>query len=344
MYVPAGQTPGIRLDVYLTRQIRNATRNKVQKGIKQGLVRVNGRTVQRPSYEVQPGDVIVCTLYKAPPVEARPEPIPLDIYYEDEHLIVVNKPAGMVVHPAYGHREGTLVNALLHHVGVRAPLRLEEEAMGEEMGLSLGQAVPRYEGDPTIRPGIVHRLDKDTSGLMVVAKDDATHAHLARQFMERTIERMYEAFVWGVPEPPEGRIEGAIGRDPRDRKRMAVVPAERGKYAVTHYRVLEALPYVSRVAFKLETGRTHQIRVHARHIGHPLLGDPTYGGQQIGAGPGTRKRKAFFKRLFERMPRQALHARTLGFEHPHSGEFLRFEAELPEDMQDVWHELKRIEG
>ncbi len=341
--MPAGQAPGMRLDVYLTRQIQNATRSKVQKGIKQGQVRINGRPVLRPSYEVQPGDVIECILYKAPPVEARPEPIPLDIYYEDDYLIVLNKPAGMVVHPAYGHREGTLVNALLYHVGVDKPLRMEEHNEGG-IGLSLSQAAPRYAGDPTIRPGIVHRLDKDTSGLMVVAKDDVTHARLAQQFMDHTIERTYEAFLWGVPDPLEGKIEGAIGRDPRDRKRMAVVPSGQGKHAVTHYHVLEALPYVARVGFRLETGRTHQIRVHARYMGHPVLGDPIYGGQRIHAGPGTPARKAFFKRLFDVMPRQALHARTLGFTHPITGARLRFEADLPEDMQYVWGELKRVEG
>ncbi len=344
--VPPGYQEHERLDVYLTRCLPNATRAKVQRGIRQERVQVNGAVVTRPSHTVQAGDCIVCRLPKPPPIEARPEPIPLDVVYEDDHLLVVNKPAGMVVHPAYGNRTGTLVNALLHHVGA-GTLNVddvEDEEADEEVGLSTMNAAPSYAGDPGIRPGIVHRLDKDTSGLLVVAKDDETHAGLARQFAERTIRRRYLALVWGVPDPPAGRVEAPLGRDPRDRKRMAVVPPERGKYAVTHYELVEPLAFTALVAFRLETGRTHQIRVHARHIGHPVLGDPTYDGMAIRRGPTHGTRQAFFRNLFERMPRQALHAHTLGFTHPLTGEALDFSAPLPEDMAYVLERLRAVDG
>ena len=340
--VPAGYREGERLDVYLTRLLPNATRAKVQRGIKAGRVQVGGTVQAKASYNVQAGDAITCVLLRPPPMEAEPEPIPLDVAYEDDYLLVVNKAAGMVVHPAYGHRSGTLVNALLYHVGGGVlSFETDDEDSEDEVDVRLSTLNARSSGagDPSIRPGIVHRLDKDTSGLMVVAKDDVTHAHLARQFFERTIERRYLALVWGVPEPSAGRIEGALGRDPRDRKRMAVVPPERGKHAVTHYETVEPLAHAALLRFKLETGRTHQIRVHAQHIGHPVLGDPTYGGQAIRYGPATGKRRAFFHNLFEAMPRQALHAHTLGFEHPRTGEFLHLTAGLPEDMQ---HALERL--
>lgn len=346
--VPAGYRENERLDVYLTRLVPNATRSKVQRGIREGRVEVNGEVRAKASYGVQAGDAITCRLLRPPPMEAQPEPIPLDLVYEDDHLIVVNKKAGMVVHPAYGHRSGTLVNALLYHVGGET-LRFEaddeddEDESGDDADVRLStlNARPAGAGDPSIRPGIVHRLDKDTSGLMVVAKDDVTHAHLARQFFERTIERCYLALVWGVPEPASGRIEGALGRDPRDRKRMAVVPPERGKHAVTHYETVEGLAHTALLRFKLETGRTHQIRVHAQHIGHPVLGDATYGGRALCYGPVSGKRRAFFHNLFEAMPRQALHAHTLGFAHPHTSQRLHFTAGLPADMQ---HVLDRLRG
>lgn len=271
--VPPGYREAGRLDVYLTRFLQNATRAKVQRGIKEGRVRVNGQRVTKPSHLLGAGDVVECVLPKPPPMEALPEAIPLAILYEDDALIVLDKPPGLVVHPAYGNRTGTLVNALLHHVG-HAGLRPEAGALGEE-GLSTVNALPARPGDLSLRPGIVHRLDKDTSGLMVVAKDDWTHQHLARQFARRTIRRRYQALVWGVPDPPAGRVETALGRDPRDRKRMAVVPEAAGKHAVTHYDTLEAFRFCALLAFRLETGRTHQIRVHAQHLGHPIFGDPT---------------------------------------------------------------------
>ena len=344
--VPEGYRSGERLDVYLTRLLPNASRAKVQRGIKAGRVDVDGTAQTKASYAVQAGDAIRCTLLRPPPMEAAPEPIPLDVAYEDGHLLVVNKAAGMVVHPAYGHRSGTLVNALLYHVG-GGVLSLETDDEDDDpdedtdVRLSTLNARPAGPSDPSVRPGIVHRLDKDTSGLMVVAKDDVTHAHLARQFFERTIERRYLALVWGLPEPPSGRIEAALGRDPRDRKRMAVVAPERGKHAVTHYETVEPLAHAALLRFKLETGRTHQIRVHAQHLGHPILGDPTYGGQALRYGPATARRRAFFRNLFDALPRQALHAHTLGFTHPRTGEHLHFAAELPEDMR---HALEKLRG
>ena len=345
LVVPHGYVEGVRLDRYITRFLPNVSRTRVQTGIAEGYVTVNGRVVDRPSYGVQANDVIVCRIMRPPPIEARPEPIPLDVVYEDEHLIVVNKPAGMVVHPAYGNRTGTLVNALLHHVGAGA-IEIEsdeEEALEEDLGLSTINVVPPP-GDPSIRPGIVHRLDKDTSGLLVVAKSDTAHRHLAKQFADRTINRRYIAILWGVPDPPAGRIEGDVGRDPRDRKKMTVVKPGRGKHAVTHYEVLEPFLYTCVAAFRLETGRTHQIRVHARHINHPVLGDETYGGRSVRVGPATANRKAFFNNLFVRLPRQALHAETLGFVHPATGERMDFQADPPEDMEFVMRRLREVEA
>lgn len=345
--VPEGYREEGRLDVYITRFVQNASRTKVQKSIKKGLVTVNGEVVTKPAHTVQATDTIVCTIERPPPVEARPEPIPLDVVYEDAYLIVVNKPAGMVVHPAYGHRSGTLVNALLYHVGsetIRMEDVDEDDLDDEDLGLSTIQAAPPRPGNPSIRPGIVHRLDKDTSGLLVVAKDDVTHAGLAKQFQDRTTRRSYQALVWGVPDPPRGTIEAPIGRDPRDRKRMAVVAEGNGKHAITHYAVREAFSYTSLLQFRLETGRTHQIRVHAQHAGHPVLGDPTYGGQAVRRGPSTRNRRAFYENLFAVMPRQALHAHTLGFTHPRTGEEVDVAAALPEDMQYVLKRVREVEG
>jgi 23S rRNA pseudouridine1911/1915/1917 synthase len=344
--VPAGYRAGERLDVYLADKLPNVTRSKVQKGVKAGLVIVNGEPQRKVSYAVQAGDRLQFRLQRPPPVEAQPESIPLNVVYEDDDLLVVNKSAGMVVHPAYGHRGGTLVNALLHHVGA-GPVSfedVEEEPEDEDVGLATAEAAPRFAGDVTVRPGIVHRLDKDTSGLLVVAKNDAAHAALAAQFMRRTIRRRYLALVWGVPEPPAGTVDTFLGRHPRDRKRMAVVAEERGKHAVTHYELVEPLNHTSLVAFRLETGRTHQIRVHARHIGHPILGDTTYDGDRVRYGPDTGSRRQFFSNLFSRMPRQALHAHTLGFKHPATGQAMDFEAPFPEDMAYVLDRLRSVEG
>lgn len=344
--VPPGYEEEGRLDVYITRFVENASRSKVQKSIKGGQVRVNRNVIKKPAHTVQAGDRIECTILRPPPVEVAPQPIPIDVVYEDEWLLVANKEAGMVVHPAYGHRDGTLVNAVLHHVGGSTVTveDVEEEDEDDDVALSTMNAAPPRPGNPAIRPGIVHRLDKDTSGLLVVAKDDVTHAGLAEQFMERTIRRRYLAIVWGAPDENAGTVDTCIGRDPRNRKRMAVVPEGEGKRAVTHFAVAERLAYTSVVEFRLETGRTHQIRVHAKHLGHPVLGDPVYGGQAIRYGAAGGKRKAFFQHLFEVMPRQALHAATLGFTHPRTGEEINLSSDLPEDMQHVLAELRRVEG
>jgi 23S rRNA pseudouridine1911/1915/1917 synthase len=281
-------------------------------------------------------------------MDVLPEDIPLTIVFEDEHLIVLDKPAGMVVHPAYGHRSGTLVNALLHHVGA-GPLRAEADGLqsdddDEPPALSTLAAGPRYEGDPTVRPGLVHRLDRDTTGLMVVAKTDAAHAALARQFADRTIRRRYVAIIWGVPAAAAGRVETWLGRDPRDRKKVAVVAEGRGKWAATTWEVQETLAHTAVAGFKLETGRTHQIRVHAAHIGHPVFGDRTYGGDRIRYGPDTASRRAFISNLCEVLPRQALHAQTLGFRHPASGAAVDFESPMPADMAHVLERLRAVEG
>ncbi len=344
--VPPGYHEAARLDVYITRFLPNASRNKVQQGIKAGHVTVSGTIVVKPSHPVQAGDEIMMRLMRPPPLAVEPEPIPLDIVYEDEVLLVVNKAAGMVVHPAYGNRTGTLVHALLYHVGggtfsVEDDHESEEE---EDVGLSTIHAAPVAAGDLSIRPGIVHRLDKDTSGLLVVAKTDAAHTHLAKQFLNRTIQRRYLALVWGVPSPESGTIDTWLARDPRDRKRMAVVSEGKGKQAITHFEAVEEFRHTALLRFRLETGRTHQIRVHAQHINHPVLGDATYGGNRLVYGPTGGSRHAFFKNLFHTMPRQALHAHTLGFRHPASGELLHFVAELPDDMQYVLDRLRTVEG
>ncbi len=338
--VPDGYSEMARLDVYLTRSILNASRSKVQRGIKDGRVSVNDSVVTRASYAVQPGDRIVCRILRSPPIVAVPQPIPLDIIFEDDWLIVVNKAAGMVVHPAYGNRDGTLVNALLHHVGASAVSLDEEANEDEDAGLSLVNAFPERPGDVSVRPGIVHRLDKDTSGLLVVAKDDVTHADLAGQFSARTIGREYVGLVWGVPDPAEGRIDRRIGRDPRDRKRMAVVRSG-GKEAATTYRLLESFGDSSMISFRLETGRTHQIRVHATSVGHPILGDETYGGRDVKRWGLSRVRRATYSNILDSLTRQALHARSIHFVHPKTRELVSFESPLPGDMADAVERLKR---
>jgi 23S rRNA pseudouridine1911/1915/1917 synthase len=350
LVVPEGYQENERVDVYITRFLPNVSRSKVQQGVKDGMVSVNARVISRPSHALQAGDVVECRMMRPPPIEALPEDIPLDIRYEDDQLLVIDKAAGMVVHPAYGNRTGTLVNALLHHVGAGG-IRLEGESEAdesdeevasdeapEEIGLSMTNAFSDVEGDVTVRPGIVHRLDKDTSGLMVVAKDDVTHAALAKQFFERTIDRRYIAILLGTPSQSEARIETLLARDPRDRKRMAV-SRRGGKRAATLYRVLESGGPLSVVEFKLETGRTHQIRVHASHMGHPVLADETYGGR---AARGVGTERQFLRNQLGVMKRQALHAATLAFDHPVTGERLTFESDPPEDMQTVMARMRRI--
>jgi 23S rRNA pseudouridine1911/1915/1917 synthase len=314
--VPDGQTTDIRLDKYITSFIQNATRNKVQKAIKEGFVLVNGKP-EKPSYIMQPGDKIEITLPKPPPEKAKPEKMDLDIVYEDDELLIVNKPPDMVVHPAYANWTGTLVNGLLWHT---------------ENTLSNAD-------EETLRPGIVHRLDKDTSGLLVVAKNETAHQKLAKQFAHKKVKRKYWAIVWGDP-PDEGTIESNIGRSPRDRKIMTVLK-KNGKRAVTHFKKIEAFDHLALLEIELETGRTHQIRVHMQHNGYYVFGDPTYGGDSVRYGPNTGSRKTMFKNLFSVMRRQALHAKTLGFIHPGTEEFVEFDSKLPSDFQFVLDKIRK---
>jgi len=343
--VPESETGGPRIDKYLTRFYPEASRTKIQRAIKKGHLKVNGNDVKK-SYSVEPGDEIIFRLVRKPPMQAEPEPIPLDVVYEDEDLLVVNKPAGMVVHPAPGHRSGTLVHALLHHVDGGEVAADDDPAAAddEDVGLSMVNALPEAPDHPVVRPGIVHRLDKGTSGLLVVAKRDRAHQPLAEQFKAHSVSRRYRAIVWGQFESPRGTIEGAIGRDPTHRQRMAVVPNEEGKWAVTHYERVEAHAHTSVVEFELETGRTHQIRVHTRSQGHPLLGDSKYGGQRVRYGTHSEAREAFFDHLFETLPHPALHAYQLGFTHPTTGKRMQFEAEFPTEWRSVLDQLRTEEG
>ena len=305
--VPKGQQL-LRIDKFLMQLMANVTRNKLQNAADNGDIYVNDIPV-KSNYRVKPGDVIRILLAH-PPFENRvdPEDIPLDIVYEDDTLLIINKPPGLVVHPGHGNYTGTLVNALAFHF--------------ENLPLNSSN-----------RPGLVHRIDKDTSGLMVIAKTEEALAHLARQFEFKTSEREYVALVWGNLKEDEGTIEGNITRHAKDRMQMAVsLDPEVGKPAVTHYKVLERLGYVTLVSCKLETGRTHQIRVHMKYIGHTLFNDERYGGHLILKGTTFTKYKQFVENCFKILPRQALHAKTLGFEHPVTGEMMRFDSEIPQDM------------
>jgi 23S rRNA pseudouridine1911/1915/1917 synthase len=301
----------LRIDRFLTERIRNASRNKVQEAIREGFVRVNDAAI-KSNYRVRPHDEIVVALPQPPrDTSVVPENIALDIVYEDEHLLLVNKPAGMVVHPAYQNWTGTLVNALAWHF-----LHLPE------MPGNIG------------RPGLVHRIDKDTSGLLVIARTEAAMTGLARQFFDHSIERSYQALVWGVPQHAEGTVDVPLGRSEKDRRITVAIPGgERGRRAITHYRVLHELRYVSLVECRLETGRTHQIRAHMVYLGHPLFNDGSYGGDRVLKGTQFSKYKSFVENCFRLMPRMALHAKSLGFVHPVSREKMRFDTELPADFQ-----------
>lgn len=330
--VPAGQKPE-RLDAFLARSIHNATRTKVQKAIDDNAVLLNGHPI-KASRKIQPGDTVVCHVMKPPPLELVPENIPLEILFEDDDLLVVNKPAGMVTHPGYGNRYGTLVNALLYHFGVREAQVVESDDEEEEEtdeGLL-------YQSD-VVRPGIVHRLDKDTSGILVVAKHAHAHAMLARQFAERTAKREYQAIVWGKFKSNTGAIEGTIGRSSRDRKVFAMVNRG-GKYAATDYRVIEEFDFLTLLSLSLRTGRTHQIRVHCSHIGHPLFSDTPYGGSATPYNGSMAKHKQRVANLLELMPRHALHAKTLAFRHPTTGAWLEFDSELPADFRALLNAVR----
>jgi 23S rRNA pseudouridine1911/1915/1917 synthase len=315
-----GQEP-LRIDKFLMNRIENATRTKLQNAAIAGNILVNGNTV-KPNYRVKPFDVITIVLAHPPrDREVIPEDIPLNIVFEDDQLVVVNKPAGLVVHPGYGNYSGTLVNGLMYHF----------------------KNLPMFQGlDP--RPGLVHRLDKNTSGIMVLAKNEVALAKLAKQFFDRTTKRRYVALVWGEPEE-EGTITGHIGRSIRDRKKMDVFPeGDQGKHAVTHYKVLERFGYISLVECRLETGRTHQIRVHFQHIGHPIFNDEVYGGDKILKGTSFSKYKQFIENCFKVMPRHALHAKSLGFLHPVTGKEMFFESEIAEDMVEVIDKWRKYTG
>lgn len=303
----------LRVDKFLFHKLENVSRSKIQNAAQAGNILANGKPV-KPNYKVKPDDVIAVVL-PHPPYEFQliPQDIPLNIIYEDEHLIVVNKEAGLVVHPGHGNYDGTLVNGLLYHLK-DAPLFQKGE----------------------MRPGLVHRIDKNTSGLLVVAKTEEALNHLAKQFYDRTTKRRYIAMVWGSFEEEEGTITGNIGRSLKDRMKMFVFPdGEEGKHAVTHYKVLENFGYISLVECRLETGRTHQIRVHMEYMGHPIFNDERYGGDRILKGTTFTKYKQFVQNCFSIMPRHALHAKSLGFKHPHTGEDMYFESDLPSDMQEV---------
>ena len=307
--VPKGQLL-LRIDKFLMNLIPNATRNKIQNAASAGDIYVNDIPV-KSNYRVKPLDVVRIML-SHPPFENRvdPENIPLNIVYEDDTLLLINKPADFVVHPGHGNYTGTLVNALAYHFE-NLPMNSSE------------------------RPGLVHRIDKDTTGLLVIAKTEAAMTHLAKQFEAKTTEREYVAIVWGTVKEDEGTIEGNIARHVKDRMQMSVFEdATIGKPAVTHYKVLERFGYVTLVSCILETGRTHQIRVHMKHLGHPLFNDARYGGDLILKGTTFTKYKQFIDNCFKILPRQALHAKTLGFVHPTTGEMMRFNTELPQDMQD----------
>ncbi len=307
-----GQSP-LRVDRFLVDRLENVSRAFLQKALERGMVWVGGAPV-KASYRVKPGEVVGVYQEEEPrEVEVLPEDIPLDVVYEDEDLLVVNKPAGMVVHPGHGHFSGTLVNALLHHF----------------------RDLPLFRAGG-MRPGLAHRIDKDTSGLLAVGKSEQAMQSLGQQFLAKSTTRSYLALVWGRFDAEEGRVEGHIGRDPRDRQRQRVFPGgEQGKPAVTHYRVLEPYQFASLLECRLETGRMHQIRVHMQHIQHPLFGDARYGGDQVLRGVDTSQYRDFIHRALAACPRQALHAQSLGLLHPVSGEPLSFSVPPPPDMQTL---------
>jgi len=322
--VDKGQTM-LRIDKYLMISMKNATRTKIQAACDNGAVMVNGKPV-KSNYKVKPLDQISIVLSTPPrDIEITPENIPVNIVYEDDHIVVINKNPGMVVHPGYGNYHGTLVNALMYHF---QNLPVSRTQISNSLALQ--------------RPGLVHRIDKNTSGIMIVAKTELAMTLLAKDFFDRNLDRKYIALVWGDVKEDEGTIVGNVGRDLRNRKVMNVFPdGEHGKHAITHYKVLERFGYVTLVECKLETGRTHQIRVHMRYLGHPLFNDNEYGGDRILKGNTTSKYKQFVENCFALLPRQALHAKTLGIKHPATKEPMFFDSELPADMQQAIDKWRR---
>ena len=310
----------LRIDKFLMTRLQSVSRNRIQNAAEAGSILVHGKPV-KVSYRVKPADVITIVLAHPPrEIEIIAENIPLNILYEDDDLIIVNKTAGMVVHPGYGNYNGTLVNALAYH--------FYPELLGKSIDAQ------------SVRPGLVHRIDKNTTGLVVIARNEMAMTYLAKQFFDRTIKRRYTALVWGDFDTEEGTVTGHIGRNQTDRKTMEVYPdGEHGKHAVTHYKVLERLGYVTLIECRLETGRTHQIRVHMKYIGHPLFNDEAYGGKKVLKGTTFAKYKLFVENCFNMIPGQALHARSLGFIHPSTKKEMYFESELPDNFQamvDRW--------
>lgn len=355
-----------RLDAFLSDHLPDFSRAKLQRSIKDGRVTVNGKAARKPGQLVKSGDLVELERIQEQELGIEPEAIPLDIVFEDEHLLVINKQAGLVVHPAVGNYSGTLVNGILHHCSMPA-LRIhpvdyrnvsgnQTEEWTEDDDVQDDTKASFFEqgiqGDSIIRPGIVHRLDKGTSGLMVVAKDARSHEGLSHQFMERVVNRRYIALVCGTPREPLGRIEAVLGRDPKNRKRMTVLPEGRrgGRYAASNYQVVEALADggAALVEWRLETGRTHQIRVHSQHLGHPIIGDETYGGVGKGAVFQVARRTgaahvSLVRQVFASLTRPALHAKTLGFIHPVTKEELFFSCEIPNDLEKAIRLLRQIE-
>lgn len=309
----------LRIDKYLQLKVANSSRSRIQSGIDAGSVKVNGNLI-KSNYKVKPFDEISVSFAHPPrDKEVYPENIPLEILFEDDSLLIVNKPAGMVVHPAHGNWDGTLVNALMYHCSL-------------------------LPGGDSIRPGLVHRIDKDTSGILVIAKSDFALTHLANQFYEHSIQRTYFAVVWGVPKEKKGTLRGKITRSPKDRKIMIIYPESYvdGKIAITHYEVMEDYGFCSLVKFNLETGRTHQIRAHAQSINHPLFADAAYGGDKIRYVSSKAQFKTFVENLFKICNRQALHAYSLEIEHPISHKRLYFEIDFPEDMKELIEKLRKF--
>ncbi len=312
----------MRIDKFLANRLVRISRSRIQAAAEAGNILVNGQVVNS-NYRIKPEEVISIVLPHPPrEVEILPEDIPLDVVFEDEQILVINKPASMVVHPGVGNWSGTLINALYYYF----------------------RDLPLFQSGE-MRPGLVHRLDKNTSGILLIAKTELALNRISKQFYDRTTSRKYLALVWGSIDQEEGRIEGHIGRDIRDRKKMAVFPdGSHGKPAVTHYRLVERLGYLSLVECQLETGRTHQIRVHFQHIRHPLFNDETYGGDQILKGTTFTKYKQFVQNCFQILPRHALHAKSLGFTHPATGERMFFDSEIPADMQEVIEKWRKYTG
>lgn len=339
-----GQSP-LRIDKFLMNRIENATRTKIQQAAENGNILVNEKAV-KSNYKVKPFDIIT-VVFSHPPrvIELIPENIPIEIVYEDDDFVIVNKKPGMVVHPGYGNYTGTLVNALVYHFQNLPINKSQWSKKSGERRLENGENNPASEKLPTpdsrlssiIRPGLVHRIDKNTSGIMVVAKSEIAMTKLSKDFFDRNLDRKYIALVWGDFEEDEGTIVGNIGRHLKDRKMMDVFPegSEFGKHAITHYKVLERFGYVTLIECKLETGRTHQIRAHMQHIGHSLFNDDTYGGNRILKGTTFAKYKQFVDNCFALLPRQALHAKSLGFNHPSTGKRVHFDSEIPDDMHAV---------